>query len=1297
MLLQLNNLLLLTVLPVVISLLQRFGLGSGLSYLLSGILFGPYCLSTFKQTDFSTAYSTLAAALFFVIGLHVSRQFSKISSKLLTSVLVLVIIIALVYTSIITLFQIPHDTAMLISLALVPGSISLDYALLTRKGISTQTTKYETTALNLQLLIVIPLLIIVVLFAQLETVTSQSILQQGAIVIAAIAILAGSRFILLPILNVISQQRAPELLWLTALVVVTLASILFSSTNIPAFLVAFLGGISLAGAATPLPRIHNIKSIRNLLTGLLLLLTGIQIDLSFLLSDAGLIAQLVLTIVLIKLVVFWLIDKFTTLSELKADELTVGLAHSGELAFIILVFAYHNQMIETAQYQILLLAVVGSWLFSNLMLSLNKPLSKLKFQPTVARKQQVVGTTEQQIDSLSAELSAPHAYSAEHLLSKLHSSRHGLSSQEARLRLDQYGRNTLPQPKSPGLLLIFVNQFRSPLIYVLLLAAVVSMLIAEWSDAIFISAVLLLNAIIGTTQEYSAQKAALALQQLVSTKSRVIRDGDAAEINAQELVPGDIVLLESGDKIPADLRLLNSLNLQINESLITGESAMVVKSAEHSANTDSALGDRFNMVFAGTLVDRGRAHGLVTSTALNTELGKIAASLFSNKDRRAPLLVRMEKFTQRIAILVGFSALLLMGIELARGAEFSEILLFGVALAVSVIPEGLPVALTVALAISMQRMAKRHVIVRRLVAVEALGSCTYIATDKTGTLTVNQLTVKRIALPGLEPWEVTGQSQQPVGTIVSPQGALSDKQLTLLQRFCHAAVLANEGFLAQRGEGWTSQGDAVDVALLIMAHKVGFVQTETINTMPLIASLPFESVNLFSASLNQVDGEHHVFVKGALEKLLSMCDKMVGLDEDVELQAELIERQAQDMACQGYRVIALASGALNLQAHQSFAAEHLQNLTLLGLVGLIDPLREQAKDAVGKCQAAGIEVAMITGDHPLTALSIARELQLADSMQQVISGSQLKQSSSQQEFDQLTKNAHVFARVEPTQKLDIVKSLQRNGHFVAVSGDGANDAPALQVAQVGIAMGKSGTDVARESADLIISDDNFASIVSGVEEGRIAYANVRKVIYLLISTGASELVMFILALIFGIPIPLVAVQLLWLNLVTNGIQDIALAFEPEEGDELNHPPRSPKETIFNRLMIERVVLAALVIGTIAFTVFQWFLMQGYSIEQARNYTLLLMVLFENVHVFNCRSEKRSALFHNPLRNPLLLIGTFTAQIIHIAAMYIPGLNQVLHIEPVPFEHWMYLLGIASSVFVVMEIHKFIRTLIRNNE
>ncbi len=905
--------------------------------------------------------------------------------------------------------------------------------------------------------------------------------------------------------------------------------------------------------------------------------------------------------------------------------------------------------------------------------------------------------TRNKIPGSEGLLLIPHASSSDKILAGYQTSKHGLTHAEASTRLEQYGRNSLPETKPPGIGTVFLSQFASPLIYVLIVAALLSVAIEEWSDAGFIAAVLMINSVIGTIQEFSAQRAAAALRSLVSTRCTVLREADSYEIDAEDLVPGDIILLESGDKIPADIRLLASHDLEVDESLLTGESIAVLKDADLVLEAETTLGDRRNMLFAGSLVERGRGRGVVVGTALATELGHIAESVLARPPTKAPLLIRMESFTQRVAIIVAVAAMMMAAVALSRGMPLTEIFLLAVALAVSAIPEGLPVALTVALAIGMRRMAQRNVIIRKLVAVESLGSCTCIATDKTGTLTVNQLTARSIALPASEAWNVTGSGVEPEGDIVTPQGSLTKDETTQLERLSQVAVLANEGFLSHRGKGWTHHGDAVDTALLVMAHKAGITRAETVNACPEIATIPFESERLFSASLNEVSGKQYAFVKGALERLLPMCSSMTSLRGDKVINSQVLEGQAHELASQGYRVIALVTGEIKLAAGEVFSEEHLSGLTFVGLIGLIDPLRKEAKAAIAACQKAGIKVAMITGDHPVTALAIARELNLANRVDQIVTGPELKRLTESGNPDRLIREANVFARVEPQQKLSIVQSLQRNGHFVAVSGDGANDAPALRAAHVGIAMGKSGTDVARETADLIITDDNFSSIVAGVEEGRIAYSNVRKVIFLLISTGMAELVLFTLALLSGLPLPLLAVHLLWLNLVTNGIQDVALAFEPAEGHELSHPPRSPKDPIFNRLMVERVIISALVVGTVSFFLFQLLLDRGYSVDEARNGTLLLMVLFENIHVFNCRSETRSVFRHNPLLNPILLVGTVAAQLIHIGAMYTPWISDVLHIQPVSPQHWLELLGFALSVLVVMELHKAVRRIfmIRN--
>lgn len=890
----------------------------------------------------------------------------------------------------------------------------------------------------------------------------------------------------------------------------------------------------------------------------------------------------------------------------------------------------------------------------------------------------------------------PHSRHPDDVLRELNTSLTGLSRDEAAERLERFGRNTLPRAKPLSIQMLFLRQFLSPLIYVLLAAAAVSFFLERMTDAIFILAVLLINAIIGTAQEYSAERNIESLRDMVRTYARVVREGESFEVDAEECVPGDIVLLEEGMKVPADLRLIETHALEVDESLLTGESTPVSKDASALLKWNVAVGDRVNMAFAGTIVTRGRGRGVVVATGRETELGRLAGSLTDVESAKPPLTRRMEVFSGNIAKAVLLAVILIIAVEFRRGMDLSQVFVQSVALAVSAIPEGLPVAMTVVLAVAVNRMARRNVIVRRMVAVETLGSCDFIASDKTGTLTMNELTARLISVPGHGYMEVTGEGISPDGEIRTAHGKPTEQEEHFIKRVVTAAALCNEAFLGMRDGRWVHHGDTVDVALLVMAHKVGVRRADITAKYPMIAQIPFTSERKFAATLNRVEGRLHAFVKGAPETLLEMCSRMVTIDGEAPLDRDEIERCASDMANNGYRVLAIADGVL--ESDEEFSDKLLRGLTFLGLIGMIDPLRPEAKPAVARCRKAGIQVAMVTGDHPITALAIARELGMAHSMEEVVTGPELRKAEliGKDAFDDLVRRARVFARVEPRQKLDIIQSLIRLGHTVAVTGDGANDAPAMRASHVGVAMGKSGTDISKESAELVITDDNFASIVAGVEEGRVAYSNVRKVIFLLVSTGAAEIVLFFLALFAAVPLPLLAVQLLWLNLVTNGIQHIGLALEPAEGDEMMRPPRPHKEGIFNSIMIERILLSSIVMGGIAFGLYRYLLSTGSSLDDARNSTMLLMVLFENIQVFNSRSELRSAFGLSPMRNPILFFGTLGAQLVHITAMYTPWISGVLNIGPVSLEHWARLLALALLILIAMEAYKLVRRRMARN-
>jgi magnesium-transporting ATPase (P-type) len=880
-----------------------------------------------------------------------------------------------------------------------------------------------------------------------------------------------------------------------------------------------------------------------------------------------------------------------------------------------------------------------------------------------------------------------HAMKSAAVLDALQSSVSGLNETEVRSRRERYGPNVLPARKPPTIWAIVLHQFMSPLIYILLVAAAVAVALEDYVDTWFIMAVVLLNAALGASQEWKAEQSATALQQMLKIQTRVRRSGAETKIAAEDLVPGDIVLLESGNSVPADLRLLRANNLRIDEAFLTGESLPAEKRTD-PVGQDAPVGDRTGLAFAGSTVMAGRGEGVVVATGLQTEVGAIAETVTAAGSMKPPLVLRMEKFANQISFVILACCVLLAVVALRQGMGYAEVFFLAVAFAVAAIPEGLPVAMTVALSIATTRMARRNVVVRRLTAVEGLGSCTFIASDKTGTLTVNRQTVRRIILPTGETFEVTGDGYAGEGDIRLENGeAPRESAAGRLREIAAAGVIANEAALQRNGKDWTFQGDAVDVALLALGYKAGQSPDEIRGDVNVVSEVPFESERAYSATFYERQGVVWVAVKGALEVVLPRCENVRAQEGTAELNPEVIEAQAKQLSESGHRFLALATGELP-NAPDEPGENDLPPLTLLGLVGLIDPPREEAKPAVAQCRHAGIEVAMVTGDHPVTAFTIARALGIAKDRDEVVNGMELTALGDPKSaaFDEATKRARVFARVSPFQKLQIVESLQRQGHFVAVTGDGVNDAPALKAANISVAMG-SGSDVTKDTASLIVTDDNFASIEAGVEEGRFAYDNIRKVTYLLIATAAGLTVLVTLALFAELPIPLLPVQLLWLNLVTNGIQDIALAFEGGEPGAMDRPPRNPTESVFDRLMIWQTLVAGLTMGLLAFVNWRLLLGMDFTEEEARNRLLLLMVLFQNFHVFNSRSERESA-FRVPIsRNYFLVGGVALALAVHVASMHIPFMQRLLRIAPVGMQEWLVPIALASAVLGSVEIFK----------
>lgn len=861
----------------------------------------------------------------------------------------------------------------------------------------------------------------------------------------------------------------------------------------------------------------------------------------------------------------------------------------------------------------------------------------------------------------------------------------GLDEQEVERRREEFGENSLPESGHRSIPGTFLRQFRDPLIYILLIAGSVSLAIGNFGDAGFIFAVLLFNAVLGSYQEYRAESAAEALQHVMRITVNATRGGRRREIDSRELVPGDRIKVRSGSSVPADIRLLQAQDLRVDESLLTGESTPVSKQADAELDEDTPLGDRATMLYAGSTILSGRGTGTVARTASLTEIGRIAESL-TGESQVPPLVLRMRRFTRVIAFAVLAIVVLLGAAQLLRGVELVDIFFLAVALAVSAIPAGLPVAVTVAMAIGSNRMAARNVIVRKLPAVEGLGACTLIGSDKTGTLTENELSARRLRPMSGEDIEVTGTGLELTGEFRAAEGnEVADEDW--LRQLATSGALCNEAELTVEGDEVHTSGDTIDIAFLVLARKLDLSRESLLESFEELGNIPFESERRYSATFNRHGDSVVAHVKGAAQTVASMCGN---------IDDAAVEKREEELAAEGYRVLAVARGEVDESAAAGGDDEALENLEFLGLVGLIDPVRKQVPDAVERCRAAGVDVRMITGDHPSTARAIGRQLGIVgddEEADDVITGADIgtAEEGDDGEMIRRIRDSSIYARVEPRQKTTIVDTLRKAGHFVTITGDGVNDAPALRAAHIGVAMGQSGTDVARRAADLILTDDNFASIVNGIEEGRIAYDNVRKVIWLLLSTGVAELILFTLSVIFDTPLPLTPVQLLWLNLVTNGIQDVGVAFERGEPGVLDRRPRPPDERILNRLMIEEVIVSGTYMGLVAFAFFHvltgpW----GYETFDARNLLLLLMVLFENVHAFNVRSETRSV-FRIPLSANWLLVGAVVvAQLVHIGSMFVPGWRDLLGIEPVAFTTWGILLGMTLTKLMIAEGYKQLR-------
>ena len=890
----------------------------------------------------------------------------------------------------------------------------------------------------------------------------------------------------------------------------------------------------------------------------------------------------------------------------------------------------------------------------------------------------------------------PHPTPQWHTLSTHEAARHldvdpaqGLTETDVARRLAHHGPNRPSQRPGRSAFMRFLDQLVQPLVGVLIAAGLVTAFLGEWVDSGVILGVVVINALVGFIQEGRAESALAALARAVATEVTVLREGERRRMDAVGLVPGDVVWLSAGDKVPADLRLLHGKELRLVEAALTGESVPTDKQPTLVMAADTELADRRNMAFAGTHVAAGQGHGLVIATGDATETGRIASLIAAVPDLSTPLTRKMAVFAKRLLIVILAFAALTFAIGVARGESAYAMFMAAVALAVGAIPEGLPAALTITLAICVARMAKRRAIIRKLPAVETLGSTTVICSDKTGTLTENAMTVRALWAGGRR-YPVSGQGYGPEGAVTLPEGAGLDGALreTLL-----AGVLCNDASLRHEERHWRITGDPTEAALLVAAHKAGLDETTLRTVFPRLDELPFDSTRQTMATLHEIEGENVVYVKGALERLLPACvARLDGAGREAPLDAAAIEAEAGDMARQGMRVLALAHA--HLSPGNGLAPEHLQGgLIFLGLAGMLDPPRPKAIAAVKACHAAGIRVKMITGDHPETALAIARQLGIAKPGTRAVSGGELTQIMAQLDGETLrgtARDVDVFARVEPEQKLRLVEALQANGEVVAMTGDGVNDAPALKQADIGIAMGQSGTEVAKEAAAMVLTDDNFASIEAAVEEGRGIYDNLVKFVTWTIPTNAGEGLVIVAAIFAGVTLPITPLQILWINMTTAVLLGLTLAFEPAEKGIMRRPPRPPSAPILDRVLVWRILLVGVLLLLGAFGLFLLELERGGSLAQARTVAANVFVMVETIYLFNCRSLTRSFWAVGLFSNRWVWVGVATMLGLQLAFTYLPLFNTLFHTAPIDARAWLGIVAFALACGAIVGAEKAVR-------
>ncbi|BBG66376.1 Ca ion P-type ATPase [Hydrogenimonas sp.] len=883
-----------------------------------------------------------------------------------------------------------------------------------------------------------------------------------------------------------------------------------------------------------------------------------------------------------------------------------------------------------------------------------------------------------------------HTKDIDTVFKELETSSDGLSREEARLRLEKYGPNSLPEPKKRGPLVRFLLQFHDILIYVLLAAAAVTAMLGHIVDTAVIVGVVVLNAIIGFIQEGKAEDALEAIKKMLSANALVVRDGRHITIPAEELVPGDVVLLQSGDRVPADLRLFRVKGLQIQEAALTGESLPVEKETE-PVPEESVVGDRLCMAYSGTIVTHGQGAGVVVATGADTEIGQISTMVSEVESVTTPLLRQMAQFGRWLSLAILLIAAVTFAFGyLLRGYDAVEMFMASVSLAVAAIPEGLPAIMTITLAIGVQRMAKRNAIIRRLPAVETLGAVTVICSDKTGTLTKNEMTVRNIAAAE-RLFELTGTGYDPHGDLLVDGRSSDPSEFKVLKKMARYAVLCSDAELEKGEEGWRVHGDPMEGALLVSAMKLGVDIDEVRKEYPRVDLIPFESEHKFMASLHHShEKEAFIVVKGAPESLLRMCDRQMLDDGSAStLDEGYWNGKIEELAQHGQRIIALAMKYTDFSKTALLFDDVKEGFIMVGMFGMIDPPRVEAIEAVKACRNAGIRVKMITGDHASTALAIAAKLGLKNS-EEAITGEHID-SMGRDELRDVVGRVDVYARVSPEHKLVLVELLQEQGGIVAMTGDGVNDAPALKRADVGIAMGQNGTEAAKEAAEIVLADDNFASIKHAVEEGRTVYDNLKKAILFILPTNGGEALIILGAIILGFQqLPLTPVQILWVNMVTAVTLALSLAFEPPEPDVMSRPPRDAKAPIIDAYLLWRILFVSVILMAGTFGLFIWEQQNGAPIEHARTVAVNTLVMFEIFYLFNARYINASSFSLQGLTgNRYVLYAIAVLLLLQTAFTYLPPMNTLFGTVPIEPEVWLRIIVVASSVFFLVELEKFV--------